>query len=141
MWRAARIVVPAGIIARALLATASACAGQIVPPPAVAIEDASQSAIHRAVWEKDIEAVKKALQSGADVNALMGGDDPDFAGATPLMLAVRLNWRPCTELLLQAGAEVNAADQDGATALHHAAQANAIEAIEVLLTAGANVNA
>jgi ankyrin repeat protein len=44
-------------------------------------------------------------------------------------------------MLLDAGADVNAADKEGATALHQAAQRRSPEPVRMLLEAGADVNA
>lgn len=44
------------------------------------------------------------------------------------------------EVLLKAGANVNAKDNEGATPLHYAAMNDATKLAELLLKAGANVN-
>ncbi|UPL04194.1 hypothetical protein LCI18_015128 [Fusarium solani-melongenae] len=97
-------------------------------------------------------------------------DVPDIVGETPLMYAVRLghadqvkalidagavvnikskNGRSVlsiaanteiADLLISAGANVHATDEDGTTALHRAARNNRTEIIEKLLSAGARVD-
>lgn len=55
--------------------------------------------------------------------------------------AATANRHAVARALLQAGADVNAADKDGDTPLHKATRLGDVELIELLLAAGANVNA
>ena len=67
--------------------------------------------IHDAAVFGNIEAVKKHLAAGADVNA------KDENGETPLHLAAT---KETAELLIAEGADVNAKDKDGVTPLDYA---------------------
>jgi Notch-like protein len=62
-------------------------------------------------------------------------------GTTPLMLAARLAIEGMVEALIEANADVNAADEKGKTALHWAAAVNNVEAVNVLLKNNANRDA
>merc|ERR1719340_156162 len=62
-------------------------------------------------------------------------------GTTPLMLAARLAIEGMVEALIEAHADVNAADEKGKTALHWAASVNNVEAVNVLLKNNANRDA
>jgi len=62
-------------------------------------------------------------------------------GTTPLILAARLAIEGVVENLIQAGADINAADEHGKTALHWAAAVNNLEAVTSLLSHGANKDA
>ena len=95
--------------------------------------------IHTCVGIADVEAVKKRLADGVDVNAK--GD----AGFAPLHVAVVSNRKlsdrkKIVELLLSNGADVNAKDDRGSTALHLAEDGDK-EIVELLLSNGADVNA
>jgi uncharacterized protein len=123
-------------IAKALLA-AGACA-------------AGQQLVHAAILSKHtadtkLDLVRVLLQYDAPV------DEVDAEGMTPLMQCVRLN-AGCrvAELLLRAGADVNARQTGGAdnfvqmTALHYAAYIGAPDAVDMLkllLAAGAPADA
>ncbi len=63
----------------------------------------------RAVFNKNLEACKKALQNGAQPNALVLDDFPlfDLRGYSALQLAVRSNNAEIVAELLRAGADVN----------------------------------
>ena len=89
--------------------------------------------IHQAAGEGNIEAVKQAIDDGADVNAKT--DD----GGTPLHYAADGGHMEVAELLIAKGADVNADDEW--TPLHFAAHWGHKEIAELLINKGANVNA
>jgi len=62
-------------------------------------------------------------------------------GTTPLILAVRLAVEGMVEDLINAEADINAADNNGKTALHWAAAVNNVDAVNSLLSRGANRDA
>lgn len=63
----------------------------------------------------DLEAAKKLLEGGADVNG------KDAKGITPLGVAVGFNKIPIIKLFLEQEADVELTDPKGNTALHYAA--------------------
>jgi ankyrin repeat protein len=86
-------------------------------------------------YEENIEAVKKTLADGADVNAK--GNN----GWTPLHLAALSGHKEVSEYLITMGADVNAKDGTGMIPLHYAAYFDQKEIVELLLASGADVNA
>ena len=86
-------------------------------------------------YEENIEAVKKTLADGADVNA------KDEDGRTPLLHAAYQGNKEIAELLLANGADVNAKNEVDTTPLHHAALYGHKETVELFITNGADVNA
>eukprot|EP00929_Paragymnodinium_shiwhaense_P052387 TRINITY_DN26246_c0_g1_i1.p1 TRINITY_DN26246_c0_g1~~TRINITY_DN26246_c0_g1_i1.p1 ORF type:complete len:220 (+),score=58.36 TRINITY_DN26246_c0_g1_i1:141-800(+) len=58
-------------------------------------------------------------------------------GMTPLMYAAQGGFLKCTELLLSAGARVDAEDEDGMTPLHFAASSGDVDTARLLLDWGA----
>lgn len=62
-------------------------------------------------------------------------------GTTPLILAARLAIEGMVEDLINADADINAADDLGKTPLHWAASVNNVEAVQILLAHGANRDA
>ena len=87
-------------------------------------------------YEENIEAVKKTLADGADVNA------KDDNGWTPLRWAAGIGHKEVSEYLITMGADVNAAETgSGMTPLHFAAGGDQKEIVELLLANGADVNA
>ena len=89
--------------------------------------------IHKAVEEGNIEAVKKFLAAGIDVNA-----KAFITGSTPLHIAAT---KEVVELLIAKGADVNAKDKYDMTPLHPAAGRGHKEVVELLIAKGADVNA
>ena len=95
--------------------------------------------IHDAAHSGNIEAVKKHLAAGADVNAI------DHEGNTPLHHAVYNDQTEIIRLLIDKGAEVNgkrkaANHEKGVAPLHTATWRSTIETIEFLIDNGADVN-
>ncbi|HIA62223.1 MAG TPA: ankyrin repeat domain-containing protein [Planctomycetaceae bacterium] len=88
------------------------------------------------IWDAagfgNIEAVKKHLADGADVNAMSSG------GGTPLHNAAMGGHKEIVELLIAEGAEVNAKDNLGGTPLHNAALGGRKEVAELLIAEGAD---
>jgi N-acyl-D-amino-acid deacylase len=85
----------------------------------------------RAIRDADVQAVRKLIENGADVNAR------DADGNTPLILASFYASPQCVALLLEKGADANAANEAGATALIRAATSH--EKTRLLVDAGAKV--
>ena len=82
------------------------------PVEPVAGAKAPVISIHDAAAAGNIEAVKKHLAAGSDVNAKERQN-----GGTPLHYAALLNNKKITELLISEGADVNAKDDKGKTPL------------------------
>jgi len=87
-----------------------------------------------AAREGDIEAVKRLLAKGADVNA------KDNWGITALMWTAWPGHTEIVNLLISKGADVNAKDKNGRTALMEAAAGGHTEIVEMLMERGADVN-
>ena len=93
--------------------------------------------IHDAAADGNIEAVKQAIATGADVNAK---DKDMYRGATPLHPAAALGHKEISELLIANGANVNVKNEAGYTPLHSAAAAGHKGISELLFHNGADVN-
>ncbi|MBC8244510.1 MAG: ankyrin repeat domain-containing protein [Verrucomicrobia bacterium] len=91
------------------------------------------------IWEAamngNIEAVKKAIADGADVNV------KDKLGGASLHYAANNGRKEIVELLIAEGADVNARDNYKWTPLHDAALRGHKEIAELLIANGADVNA
>lgn len=86
------------------------------------------SPICKAVIKGDVEAVRKFLEYGVNVNETSNG-------LTPLMLAARFNNVEIVKLLLQNGADKRFKDEKGYDALKYAELSKATEAQNLLLRA------
>ena len=89
--------------------------------------------IHTAVVSDNMEAVKKYIQDGKDLNVR----DP-FGGSSPLISAAVFGKRDIARVLLQSGADVNFQNNDGSTALHTAAFFCRPEIVQLLLDKNAD---
>ncbi|TGZ53653.1 uncharacterized protein [Temnothorax longispinosus] len=94
----------------------------------------SDTPLHFAVINGDIEIVEMILDKGANIDA-----ENEF-GRTPLHDAIRNKKMEVTELLLKYGADVNARDNDGTSLLHVAVEMGCLQIVEHLLKCGAYVN-
>ncbi len=130
--------------------------------------DEGGSSLHTALANRGVDAVRRLLDRGADVNergeifwtllhvaskdgklevakALIeyGADvNPrDITGWTPLHVAARYGHTDVARLLLDNGTDVKATQQDYHTPLHLAAKNGYPEIVELLVERGANVQA
>ena len=94
------------------------------------------SPLYQAVMEDKPAAVEVLLAYKADVNA--GRTDN---GYTPLQIAADRAYKPAAELLLKAGADVNAVNKDGWVALCLAVMQKHLEMAQLLLAHNADPNA
>lgn len=96
------------------------------------------------------EVIKAAKSGNAErIRALLANDNSliearDKDGSTPLHCAVWKGHQQVVALLLEAGADVNAQNENdhwGTTPLHAAAHANQASIAQLLIDSGADVNA
>ncbi|NBX03920.1 MAG: hypothetical protein EBR02_07690 [Alphaproteobacteria bacterium] len=101
-----------------------------------AIHVSAPSPLFQAIYDKDIDAVRRELSSGADVNAR------NEHGDTPLGAAFYHPPSPeISTLLIEAGADVNAQLGHDYIALHHAVLIGHVALVNLLLKKGDAVNA
>jgi len=99
-------------------------------------EHGAKESLHDVVIAGDIDAVKRFLSEGCDVNSR------DSLGLTPLHLAAMHGHTDIMELLIAKGADLEARDQHwGNTPLLHATPYGRTEAVRLLLEKGANIEA
>ena len=94
------------------------------------------TALHWAAYKNDVEMAKMLLAAGASNKATTR-----IGSLTPLMLAAKNGNAAVVKTLVEAGADVNAADDHGTTVLMLAASAGSAEAVRTLIEHGADVNA
>jgi hypothetical protein len=97
--------------------------------------DLNWTKLHWAAWGNRLEAVKKLISDGADLNAAT------TQGQTPLHLAAKKGWQDVVRFLVKEGADVNTKDNVGMTPLHWAAHLGHVEVVQILLSLGADINA
>ncbi len=154
---------------RGALRRAAAASSAILPLLLLGLSGGGNSPVADAAQRGDLEAVRRLLRDGADVNAAQGdgmtalhwaaergdgemGEVLIYAGArvdagtrighyTPLHLAARSAHDAMVELLLQAGSDPDArTTNSGASPLHLAAGSGDAQVIGLLVDAGADVN-
>lgn len=119
---------------------------RLVPPllatvlGAAAVSSARAQTAEERLWDASIAGdtlgVVQALADSADVNALDTRANPN--GRRALNWAAWYNHGPVIELLLAAGAEIDAVNNTGFSPLHHAAEAGSPDAARVLIARGAD---
>ena len=93
----------------------------------------SRYPLHAASGNGQVEAVKKLIQAGGDVN-----EKDDEYCFTPLHWASMNGHVEVVKTLIQAGGDINCQDRWGATPLHEASRNGHVEVITALLAAGAD---
>lgn len=93
------------------------------------------SPLQWAVYDQDIEKVRKLIRAGADVNA------SNNYGANAMQLAAEVAHVELLEMLLDAGADVDSPNPEGQTALMLVSRTGNIEAAELLIDHGATIDA
>lgn len=102
----------------------------------IGFRSADAALIHAAEMG-ELEAARKAIADGADVNCI----DPKDRIATPIVHASNHGYLDIVKLLLQNGADPNARNLGSNTALMLAARFGHIEVVRALIASGADVNA
>jgi len=92
--------------------------------------------IQAAILSDNLEAVKQHISAGTDLNK----KDP-MTGATPLITAASFGKNKIAQVLIDAGADLTAKNNDGATALHTAAFFCRVEVVQSLIDAKADKTA
>jgi len=109
------------------VATATA-SGSLVSTFGLVTKYKNTTPLAAAVAKGDLDAVKKFIEYGADVNEKSNG-------LTPLMIAARYNQVEIIDLLLKNGANVKVINDSGLTALKYAKLSNALEAEQAIVKA------
>lgn len=98
--------------------------------------EAMANALVQAAKENDAEETRRLIEEDVDVNAI------DDKGKTALMFATEKNSVDVAKILIAAGANINAKENEyGETALMYAAAQNALDVAKLLIEAGTNINA
>ena len=94
--------------------------------------------IWSAVAQGNLEAVRRHLAAGAEMNATFVAPGIPGSGATPLHLAVLCNHEEIAQCLIEKRANLNAKarDEHGGTPLHWAAALGRVEMATLLIEAG-----
>ncbi len=98
-----------------------------------------QAKLWKAAINGDLELARKALDAGAEVDAL--DTRTSQSGRRALNWAALGNHVAVIRLLAERGAKINLANNTGFTPLHHAAEAGASEAARLLIEFGADPTA
>jgi len=99
--------------------------------------------IWTAAAQGNVEAVKRHLTAGAEIDGAFVAPGIPASGATPLHLAVFCDHGEMAQFLIKRGANLNARakDKHGGTPLHWAAALGRFERSRQLIDSGADVNA
>ena len=95
-----------------------------------------QKSFEEAVVEGDLDAVRRYIAAGADLNRAVAEN-----GSTGLMTAATFDHTDISLLLIESGADLELKNKDGSTALHVASFFGRVEIVRALLDKGVNSNA
>jgi len=98
------------------------------PPPSVGL--------HEAALRGNLQAIREHIAAGSNLNE----KDPS-GGGSPLITAAAFGQTEVARALIEAGADLNAKNNEGSTALHTAAFLCRTEIVEALLENGADRHA
>lgn len=96
-------------------------------------ETPSTVAIHVAALKGNLEAIRKHIKSGANLN-----EKDQVGGSSPLIIAATFGRTEVAKALIEAGAEIDQRNNDGSTALHTAALFCHTDIVKALLDRGAD---
>ena len=116
------------------IAQAEPTIAQAEPKPTVI--KISDDAFRMAAYEGKLETVRKAIESGTDVNAV-----DSVKSLTALHMAAYNGHSEIVKFLLEHDATVDCRDNEGKTPLIHACTGPFAKTVEILLDAGAQLNA
>ncbi|PZN27512.1 MAG: hypothetical protein DIU71_17300 [Proteobacteria bacterium] len=116
-----------------LAAAAILCASAAVGGTGEILPDGT-TPLMQAAFQGDVEAARRLIAAGADVNAA------NVYGINAMLLAAEVADPELIKLLLKAGADANAANPEGETALHLVARSGNVEAAKLLLKARAAID-
>jgi ankyrin repeat protein len=103
------------------------------------ISDSGSTALHKACWRGYTSIVEILLKAGADPNIA----EDDSQKLTPLMQALALPpfKAEICQMLIKAGADINARNYENLTVLMMAVIDEDVEAVKLLIEAGVDINA
>ncbi len=112
------------------------------------VDHIGRTPIFHAVSFNRQEAVKTLLNLGADMNAVITPGKKVrydtiniYPGATPVSLAIQLQYFNLAELLIQRGGNCDTPDTKGMTPLMHAVSGDSEDIVKLIINKGADVNA
>ncbi|MDN5215077.1 ankyrin repeat domain-containing protein [Fulvivirgaceae bacterium BMA12] len=111
----------------------SACAKSGSDTKAKSVADKPKIDLQTAVISGDLEAVKKHIEAGTDIN-----EKEPLGGSTPLISAATFGKIKIAKALIDAGADLSIKNNDGSTALHAAAFFCRVEIVQMLIDAKAD---
>jgi ankyrin repeat protein len=88
-----------------------------------------------AIYMRDLDAIRQHIKAGSDLNI----QEPTLK-STPLITAAALGEPEAAQVLIDAGANINAKNKDGSTALITTAAFGKTKVAEVLIKSGADLN-
>ena len=98
-------------------------------------------AIHAYAQKRDVESVKREIESGVNVDFLNGLAENGDGGNSAVWFATQGPWPDGLEVarvLVEAGADINLICEHGRTPLHMAAAWGHLDVVQYLVSRGAN---